>query len=245
MEQQNGSSNINTNILNHPYPPILKRPSSTALNNEFRPKRLNSTTQNQNNKIDSLMAQISAATKSLECLTSTNMDPSMKLALSSIQTCLKVAELSIEQIKVEIKQNSAAEQERARSLVFLGVSEAEGDKASLRAKKDISEVEDILDALDIQCVPNAVYRMGRRDKNNKFPRLLKVILPASVYQHMSLGSWKRNRDQMRKQDKWHHLLIRPSLSPEQLRLERAERDRRNFDRLGALARQMETDGSEN
>jgi len=131
---------------------------------------------------------------------------------------------------VELANNSADEKERQRSVVLIGLPEPDSSKkATERAKDDREAVNLILDELNIEAEPQAVYRMGRPiDPKRKGPRLLKVVLPASTHQWQTLGGWKRERDRMKKEkQKWSRLIIRPSLSKQQLEDERKKRAEKN------------------
>lgn len=133
--------------------------------------------------------------------------------------------------KVEVN-NSAEEKERQRSLVLIGLPESEEAKPSKRAKEDLMAVEDVLDELGVEGTPVSVYRMGRPGMERKGPRLLKVVMGASVFQRIALAQWKKNRARMREEVRWSRLLIRPSLSPEQLKLDKEERERRWMQKSG-------------
>jgi len=80
--------------------------------------------------------------------------------------------------------------------------------------------------LDVQAQPCAVYRLGKPNPANNGGRLLKIVLPASVFQHVALGKWKQLRDDIRTKAKYKRLLIRPSLTKEELEKEREERNKK-------------------
>src|ERR1700722_4632143 len=71
-----------------------------------------------------------------------------------------------------------------------------------RAKADVQSVEAMLDSLNIQAVPSQVYRIGPFSVNNnqKRPRLVKVVLPSSRIQNMTLGALKNRRQELKKVD---------------------------------------------
>lgn len=133
------------------------------------------------------------------------------------------------------KDSSAEEKERQRSLVFIGLPESKEEKASERAKADVRAVTEVLDELAVEALPVAVYRMGRPVADRPGPRLLKVVMAASVFQRITLSQWKKNRGRMRAEDQWSRLLIRPSLSPEELKLDKEERQRRWTQKYGGGA----------
>jgi hypothetical protein len=120
-----------------------------------------------------------------------------------------------------VQENPAEIKERERSLVLVNLPESKAEKPSMRVKDDQKAAEDILDELGIQAPVLTTYRMGK--ENNNHPRLLKLVLPASVFRNMALGSWKRNRNNIKKKQQYHQLIIRPSLSPAELVIDRARR----------------------
>lgn len=120
------------------------------------------------------------------------------------------------------------ELERQRSVVLIGIPESTKARATERAKDDLETVTEVLDLLDVEAMPQTVYRMGRPDPDRRGGRLIKVVLPARTFQWRVLGQWKRRRDTI-KRDKFSRLLIRPSLTPEMLREERQRRDQRRTD----------------
>jgi 50S ribosomal subunit-associated GTPase HflX len=126
-------------------------------------------------------------------------------------------------------EQCADEKERARSLVFIGIDESLEQRPSARLKADEKAVENVLDELGVEARAT-VYRLGKPDPVRKGPRLLKVILPAKSFQWMSLGQWKKRRDEMRERPEWSRLLIRPSLTPEQLEADKKERQKRWLER---------------
>jgi hypothetical protein len=122
------------------------------------------------------------------------------------------------------------EKERKRSLVVIGLPEPEHPLASGRVKADAESVSAMLDVLNVEAVPVAVYRMGRPpqhdDNNKKGPRLLKVVLPSSQMQHRALGALKTKRQAVRNLPGCNRVLIRPSMTPEE-----REKDRELQERL--------------
>jgi hypothetical protein len=119
------------------------------------------------------------------------------------------------------QENPAEIKERERSLVLVNLPESTAEKPSKRVKDDQQAAEDILDELGIQAPVLTTYRMGKQ--NNNHPRLLKLVLPASVFRNMALGSWKRNRNNIKKKQNYQQLIIRPSLSQAELVIDRARR----------------------
>nr|CAD2176272.1 unnamed protein product [Meloidogyne enterolobii] len=68
--------------------------------------------------------------------------------------------------------------------------------------------------------------MGKYDPTAKGCRLLKIVFGASKFQRITLAEWKRHRVEMKKEAKWSRLLIRPSLTREQLEAEKIERTKK-------------------
>jgi hypothetical protein len=119
---------------------------------------------------------------------------------------------------------TAEEKERKRSLVVIGLPEStDGDSIS-RADSDHTAVVNMLRALDIECRPDKQYRMGRTDVQRKGPRLLKVVMPSSFLQRRTLAALKSRRVQLQKVPGFQRALVRPSLSPEQLAVDRELRE---------------------
>jgi hypothetical protein len=97
--------------------------------------------------------------------------------------------------------------------VVIGLPEPEHALASGRVKADAESVSAMLDVLNVEAVPVAVYRMGRppqHNDNNKGPRLLKVVLPSSQMQHRALGALKTKRQPVRSLPGCNRVLIRPN-----------------------------------
>jgi hypothetical protein len=124
-----------------------------------------------------------------------------------------------------VDMESPEEKERKRSVVIIGLPEPEAIGSVQRAKADVQTVETMLDALNIQAVPSQVYRMGKPTDDKKRPRLVKVVLPSSKIQHMTLGALKRRRQELQNVDGFQRAIIRPSLSPEELVKDRELRAR--------------------
>ncbi|KAL3081178.1 hypothetical protein niasHS_013870 [Heterodera schachtii] len=119
-----------------------------------------------------------------------------------------------------------AEQERHRTLVLLGLPESTAALPSERVQEDRKVATKILDHLDVEAEPTAVFRLGRYDPQRTAPRPLKVIMPAPEHQHMALGGWKRERARLRSQQNMSRLFVRPALTKEQLKAEYEARVRK-------------------
>jgi hypothetical protein len=113
------------------------------------------------------------------------------------------------------------EKERKRSVVIIGLPEPQQTKASERVKADSDAVSAIIDVLNVETSPVAVYRMGRPPTDNtKGPRLIKVVLPSSQHQWRVLGALKSHRQALRRLPGCGRVLIRPSLTQEEREKER-------------------------
>ncbi|WKY04626.1 hypothetical protein Q1695_005550 [Nippostrongylus brasiliensis] len=75
--------------------------------------------------------------------------------------------------------DAADRKERSRSIVIANVPESTLRLPSERVDDDFRRVRFILDFLDIECPITSVYRLGRY--HTRRPRLIKVILPSSVF----------------------------------------------------------------
>ncbi|KAL3106500.1 hypothetical protein niasHT_011877 [Heterodera trifolii] len=122
---------------------------------------------------------------------------------------------------LDLDQNTAIleEQERQRTLVFIGLPESNAIRPSERVQEDREAATKILDHLEVEAEPTAVFRLGRFDPQRTTPRPLKVVMPTPTHQHVALGGWKRERARLRSQQNLTRLFVRPALSKEQLKEE--------------------------
>ncbi|KAL3113901.1 hypothetical protein niasHT_012318 [Heterodera trifolii] len=129
---------------------------------------------------------------------------------------------------LDLDQNTAPleEQERQRTLVFIGLPESNAIRPSERVQEDREAATKILDHLEVEAEPTAVFRLGRFDPQRTTPRPLKVVMPTPTHQHVALGGWKRERARLRSQQNLTRLFVRPALSKEQLKEEYEERLRK-------------------
>ncbi|KAL3068915.1 hypothetical protein niasHT_038391 [Heterodera trifolii] len=110
-------------------------------------------------------------------------------------------------------------QERQRTLVFIGLPESNATRPSERVQDDREATTKILDHLEVEAEPTAIFRVGRFDSQRTTPRPLKVVMPTSAHQHIALGGWKRERVRLRSQKNLARLFVRPALTKEQLKEE--------------------------
>ncbi|KAL3113205.1 hypothetical protein niasHT_018359 [Heterodera trifolii] len=128
-----------------------------------------------------------------------------------------------------------AEQERHRTLVLLGLPESAAALPSERVQEDRKVATKILDHLDVEAEPTAVFRLGRYDPQRTIPRPLKVVMPTPTHQHMALGGWKRERARLRSQQNLARLFVRPALTKEQLKEEYEARVRKRQQNQAPIA----------
>ncbi|VDO42861.1 unnamed protein product [Haemonchus placei] len=112
--------------------------------------------------------------------------------------------------------NSCEESERARSVVVSGLAECTDSNVTARLNYDIDCVKKLFSYLDVECMPVTCYRMGR--PRNGFPRLLKFVLPSTMFQSLLLKRAPRLRYFQVK-----GVYIRRSLTKEERSLRRARR----------------------
>ncbi|XGW10718.1 hypothetical protein V3C99_012323 [Haemonchus contortus] len=76
---------------------------------------------------------------------------------------------------------------RSRSIVISGLDEMQGAPTASTRRRDLEEkVSTVLNALDVECRPTEVYRMGRPDPER--PRLVKVVLPTRTHWRRALAN---------------------------------------------------------
>lgn len=118
---------------------------------------------------------------------------------------------------------SIEEKERKRSIVISGIVESKDSKSTERAVHDLDSVKSILNHLDVECIPQVVYRLGKPQADR--PRLLKVILPNTFYQSLTLTRASRLRSFPSG-----GVFIRPSLTKEERERNRKARMARRISR---------------
>ncbi|KAL3111268.1 hypothetical protein niasHT_014322 [Heterodera trifolii] len=138
---------------------------------------------------------------------------------------------------LDLDQNTATleEQERQRTLVFIGLPESNATRPSERVQEDREAATKILDHLEVEAQPTAIFRLGRYDPQRTTPRPLKVVMPTPTHQHVALGGWKRERARLRSQQNMARLFVRPALTKEQLKKEYEERVRKRQQNTAPVA----------
>lgn len=146
-----------------------------------------------------------------------------------------MATTNLEHIQAERAARTAEEMERQRSLVLIGIPEQTDPLPQTRAKQDEQVVERVLNELGVESRPIATYRLGRPSTNLANPggpRLIKIVLPATVFQRIALSNWKKKRINIRQIQGLNRLIVRPSLTPEQRQREKNERNQRMANSVG-------------
>ncbi|VDL80243.1 unnamed protein product [Nippostrongylus brasiliensis] len=90
--------------------------------------------------------------------------------------------------KIRLETHSAYEAEkRARTIVVDGLGEADDQLPPSRRHDDlVGKVRSLMDALDLECMPSEVFRMGRPRPNK--PRLVKIVLPSTYFWRRALAN---------------------------------------------------------
>ncbi|VDL83228.1 unnamed protein product [Nippostrongylus brasiliensis] len=110
------------------------------------------------------------------------------------------------------------EYERRRSIIVSNVPELKGACINDRVCHDFDMICQVLQFLEVECYPVAVYRLGRPASGGR--RLLKVVFPSSRFQQIALS--RSNRLRFFGLD---NIYIRPSLTAEERRRRRELRSR--------------------
>lgn len=122
--------------------------------------------------------------------------------------------------------------ERQRSIVISGIPESKDPKSTDRAAHDLDFVKNILNHLEIECIPQVTYRLGKPQVDR--PRLLKVLLPNTFYQSLILRRASRLRSFSSR-----GVYIRPSLTKEERERNREARlARRTSHNMSAVNSQI-------
>ena len=185
-----------------------------------RSKRSNQFTPNRDK---TKMSRLAPVDKSLEHLQSTISLLASKLPNEQL---VKDLQESLDQHRSQLASflqsiammETPEEKERKRSLVIIGLPEAELGDSIQRA--DSESVVSMLRTLEVEARPTQVYRMGKRSDDKTKPRLVKIVMPSSQLQRRCLGALKEKREALRKVEGFKKAIVRPSLTPEQLDIDR-------------------------
>lgn len=173
----------------------------------------------QNNDVEIVKSTLQSAlnTDFSVYLDDPNVPPYFKALLGMFRSVVQSLQVLVNNNKLTPPQNdddSSHEIERQRSLVLIGLPESDKVKASDRVADD----EKTIPRHGPLCTGWAVItQLGGRG------RPVKVVLPSKKFQWMALRAWRRCRDEMRNQNCWRSLIVRPSLPPDVLEKERLER----------------------
>ncbi|VDL66218.1 unnamed protein product, partial [Nippostrongylus brasiliensis] len=96
--------------------------------------------------------------------------------------------------KIRLETHSAYEAEkRARTIVVMyhcgydGLCKADYQLPPSRRHDDlVGKVRSLMDALDLECMPSEVFRMGRPRPDK--PRLVKIVLPSTYFWRRALAN---------------------------------------------------------
>lgn len=214
------------------------------------PTKMRITNNNKFAELSKNMEEVSDAANNMNNMAQNGSDAAQ--LISGVLNVLNMCKSILEGLQ---KQESAADIERKRSIVLIGLPESSKTTASERVADDNKQIVTLLDKLGIEATPTTHYRMGKQhDNKRKGPRLVKVIFGASMFMKMTLARWKNNRNEIRSKDNntdwnWERLLIRPSLTPEERAAEKIKWQQRmenngqngmetNMDQAGRISKNM-------
>ncbi|KAL6742354.1 hypothetical protein Aduo_015510 [Ancylostoma duodenale] len=103
------------------------------------------------------------------------------------------------------------------------------ENSALKLTHDFTCVTQLLDYLDVECKPTAVYRMGKMTTN--YPRLIKVVLPASKFQKQAI----KRAPRLRFFSPQRGIYLRASLTWEERQRRREERLKRRVPANSSLS----------
>jgi hypothetical protein len=89
-----------------------------------------------------------------------------------------------ERVCLENEVSACDEKERKRSLILSNLTECHRGGVHERVRYDLNMVIEVLRFLNVEAFPQAVYRLGRF--STRRTRLLKIVLPASLFQKQVL-----------------------------------------------------------
>jgi len=102
---------------------------------------------------------------------------------------------------------SAEEMEHGRSVIIVGLPEAQADSNRDKWAHDYLHVSNIVKLLDIEAQPISVYRLGKAEHRKQ--RMLKVVFPSSAYSAMVV---RKTRAALKKNPLYGGVFIRPSIN---------------------------------
>ncbi|EYC40050.1 hypothetical protein Y032_0631g860 [Ancylostoma ceylanicum] len=128
-----------------------------------------------------------------------NRDPVIETALHALQTLAA-------KVPMELSAQIEAET-RAPTIVISGLEEADNRMLPSQHQADVeNKVTKILDVLNVQCRPSAVFRIGKIDNS----RLVKVLLPSAYHWRSALANARLLRS-----SSFSNVFIRRSMTSEE------------------------------
>jgi hypothetical protein len=116
--------------------------------------------------------------------------------------------------------------------VVFSLTESTSSSATGRAAEDREKVLEIMDVLEVECLPTAVYRMGNSislsNDQTPRPRLLKIELPTKKL----AAAFQKNRGKLKSHPNFNKIYVRGSLSPDQLQHRKEMEYKRNQANIG-------------
>ncbi|VDP23038.1 unnamed protein product [Heligmosomoides polygyrus] len=103
-------------------------------------------------------------------------------------SCLREENMALKSALAEAGKTTAnvmllvEEKERQRSVVISGIPESKDPKSTERALHYLDFVKSILNHLEIECIPQITYRLGKPQVDRS--RLVKVLLPNKFYKSL-------------------------------------------------------------
>jgi hypothetical protein len=154
-------------------------------------------------------------------------DDEIRAAFNVLLTNLNTCKIHLHRLPNQAAMDAVEQKERDRSVVLIGVPESMAQKPSERVAADKQTITTLLDELGVEAGPSDFYRMGPKPNLAKpGPRLIKLIMPATKFRSIILGRWRDNRKTIQAINGLNRLLIRPSMTPDQLIEDRKKRAQR-------------------
>lgn len=172
---------------------------------------------------NSLVKELSLVRQERDKLREENLALRMRLGISpnSDLTPSPLSSMSNDHVAhAPINKVDCGESERLRSVIISGIPEKSSSNIRERVLYDHRSVMNVLLHLNIECVPVAVYRLGRPSVDRS--RLLKVVLPATYFQRMAVRRASRLRFFPEK-----GVFLRESLTDSERKRRREERTSRS------------------
>ncbi|KAK6764551.1 hypothetical protein RB195_024756 [Necator americanus] len=115
-------------------------------------------------------------------------------------------------LKTKITQEVAdgvEAEKRSRSIVITGLAELAADRSLIERQRGLEEkIANVLDALEVDCLPKVAYRLGKLNGNK--PRLVKVVLPSRSHWTKALS-----RSHLQRRTSLSNIFVRKSMTAEE------------------------------